>query len=434
MASILVCDTEPVIVELLSSLLEAEGYLVPIAHTGAEAVALARLHRPDLLLLDMDLSDMPGIDVLRQVRAFEPCRDTSVIFLTGVEDPSRMAEAMELGGVTYIFKRSMRSEDLISTISQQIPAPPGTDNIDLPLAAPSQEITELSEVTRKMADPDRVLTFIGGWFLRQKIGRGGMGDVYMAEQGQELAAIKILPRGCDQAGDIGQRFLSEISILRRLNHPHIVRYLDSGISSARPYLVMEFIEALNLRQFTRKHGTIDSDMGRKVLRQMAAGLACARDQGITHRDIKPSNILAYVDPSDHTGTSLKSILCDFGIAHIRDTRLGAESKARLTPHGMLIGTPTYLSPEQAGGQPTPDQRQDIYGLGATLYAAITGSPPFRGEIEEVLARKQVEDVDMQPLEEAIDGDPDLIALIEAMLRRDPERRTSNWEAVMAAVA
>jgi len=433
MASILVCDDEPLVVELLSSTFESHGYLVPVARNGSEAITLTKLHRPDLLLLDVHLPDMSGIDVLRKIRALPKRIDTSAVFLSGIEDPAVMEEARALGAVDYITKQAMRTGELLKTVerhtthareSSQYPIDPFEETLIDDL-----DKEESSRLTRSSAWS---LCHVAGWILRQKLGRGSMGDVYVAQKGAKRVAAKILPRHQDLDSDVASRFQREIRVLQSLQDPHIVEYLDSGFSDSRPYLLMGLVRAPNLQSYLDlSGGTITLREAYTLIAQVGSALARAWEAGITHRDIKPANILI-APPRPKKAEPFCAILCDFGLARIKEFSKHPNELSHHTPQGIALGTPTYMSPEQVRGISTSDQRQDIYGLGATLHKALTGQRLFGNDSQQAMVRKASEDPDLSALF-AI-GDRKLSELLADMLQRDPERRISNWQEVLQRIA
>ncbi|HSO21703.1 MAG TPA: tetratricopeptide repeat protein [Chondromyces sp.] len=214
-------------------------------------------------------------------------------------------------------------------------------------------------------------TTIGPYRLLALIGEGGFGSVYMAEQDQPVrrrVALKILKLGMDTQAVIG-RFEQERQALAAMDHPHIAKVLDAGATeSGRPYFVMELV--------TGRPMTTYADEQRLTLRQrlelfvqVCNAIQHAHSKGIIHRDIKPSNVLV----SSHDGRPFARVI-DFGIAKAIDQRLSDETA--FTQHGQLMGTPLYMSPEQAEGSLDIDTRSDVYSLGVLLYEVLTGTTPL----------------------------------------------------------
>jgi tRNA A-37 threonylcarbamoyl transferase component Bud32/TolB-like protein len=237
-----------------------------------------------------------------------------------------------------------------------------------------------------MADPlDRLNTALAGRYnVERELGRGGMATVYLAEDlthGRKVA-IKVLHP--ELAASIGpERFVREIDIAARLNHPHIVPLFESGrlADPDRPsndflYYVMPYVAGESLRDLLRRTGKLPPERALRIAEEVAGALGYAHRQGIVHRDVKPANILL----SDG-----HAVVADFGIARAVDAARGGG----LTEVGMAVGTPEYMSPEQALGGTDVDGRADIYALGCVLHEMLSGSPPFTGKTPQSVVAQAV---------------------------------------------
>ena len=214
-------------------------------------------------------------------------------------------------------------------------------------------------------------TKIGPYVLLQKIGEGGFGSVFMAEQTepvQRRVALKILKLGMDTQAVIG-RFEQERQALAVMDHPHIAKVLDAGATDAgRPFFVMELVEGRPITDYADDQQlTIRQRL--ELFSQVCNAIQHAHSKGIIHRDIKPSNVLV----SSHDGQPFARVI-DFGIAKAVDQRLTDETA--FTQYGQMIGTPLYMSPEQAEGSLDIDTRSDVYSLGVLLYEVLTGTTPL----------------------------------------------------------
>ena len=215
--------------------------------------------------------------------------------------------------------------------------------------------------------------------LVRELGSGGMATVYLAEDARHHRRVAIKVLHSELAAAIGsKRFLNEIETIAKLQHPHIMPLFDSGSAGGVLYFVMPFVDGETLRSRLEREQLLPIVDAITISREVADALTYAHSHGVIHRDIKPENILL------HDGHAL---LADFGIA------LAAvpDGEARLTQTGLSLGTPQYMSPEQAMAECTVDARSDIYALGAVTYEMLTGEPPFSGPTAHaIIARAMTE--------------------------------------------
>jgi serine/threonine-protein kinase len=252
--------------------------------------------------------------------------------------------------------------------------------------------------------------------IERELGRGGMATVYLASDLKlhRPVALKVLRP--DLAPSLGnERFLREIEIASRLSHPNILSLNDSGEAAGRLYYVMPYVEDESLRQRLEREGQLAVGDTIAILRGVASALTYAHERGIVHRDIKPENILLTRNASDG---AVHPLVADFGIARALDM-VGGE---RLTETGLALGTPAYMSPEQANPDARLDGRSDIYSLGCVAYEMLAGAPPFTGPTAQaILARHAVDSV--LPLHTVRATLPPLVqAAIERALAKVPADR------------
>jgi serine/threonine protein kinase len=216
---------------------------------------------------------------------------------------------------------------------------------------------------------------LGQYEILEEIGRGGMAVVYKAYQPslQRYVAIKVLLLHLSEDKDLVERFEREALAASRLEHPNIIRIYDIGQEGDVHYLVMSYVAGPSVAQNLKEGGALDLHTALSIVREVAAALDFAHRQGVVHRDVKPSNILLTLEGH--------AILSDFGIAR-------AAFESRLTQTGAHIGTPAYMSPEQAEGL-TVDGRADLYSLGVVLYEILTGHAPFQADTPAAVLYKQV---------------------------------------------
>ncbi|HIE25528.1 MAG TPA: serine/threonine protein kinase, partial [Anaerolineales bacterium] len=207
---------------------------------------------------------------------------------------------------------------------------------------------------------------VGAYRVMEKLGRGGMATVYKAYHANldRYVALKVLYPAFLEDPNFLARFQREARLVAKLEHPNIVPVYDFADHEKQPYLVMKYIEGDTLKTRLNKN-RLDTDEMWKVVEAVGAGLGYAHQQGILHRDIKPSNVIMAQDG--------KSYLADFGLARI------AQSGESTLSSDMIMGTPQYISPEQAKGEKDLDNRTDIYSFAVMLYEMVVGQVPFNSD-------------------------------------------------------
>lgn len=259
-------------------------------------------------------------------------------------------------------------------------------------------------------------TAIEGYEIISKLGAGGQGAVYKAKQSSmdRFVAIKVLLPKYARDKDGVQRFLREAKAVARLNHPNIVSGIDAGYSNGIYYYVMEYLDGESLDRRVTRAGKLPWSEAVRILRQMAQALDHAHRNGLVHRDVKPANIILTKEGS--------AKLTDLGLA-----RFAGKEGLGLTQTGFVVGTPLYISPEQARGETDVDIRSDLYSLGITFYQMLAGSPPYTGTDPLVVLNKH--------LNETVhfhfpDVPPELLAVGHRLTERDRARRYQSPEQLL----
>jgi len=258
--------------------------------------------------------------------------------------------------------------------------------------------------------------------ITRLLGRGGMGAVYQAHERalDRPVAIKVLPPEVAGTATGRERFLREARTAARLTHPNIVPLFTFGETAGLFYYVMGYVEGESLQQRLDRAGKLEATRAARILDQLANALDYAHTQGIVHRDVKPDNILLERGTDD-------AKLTDFGIAK---RAAGGET---LTGTGLLMGTPRYMSPEQASGDRDLDARSDIYSLGLVGYAMLTGRPPFDGASVQDVLRQQVMR-DAPSLRKLLpDAPASIVVSVDRALAKDPKDRWQNARAMASAI-
>jgi tRNA A-37 threonylcarbamoyl transferase component Bud32/HAMP domain-containing protein len=268
------------------------------------------------------------------------------------------------------------------------------------------------------------MKIVGRYHIQERLGEGAMAYVYKAYDPEinRVLAIKVLKREFCRNPQFASRFLREARAAGALSHPNIVTIYDVGEIQGFPYIAMELLEGEPLDAAALRTGALAAETVVEIGCQLADALRYAHDQGIIHRDIKPSNIVLAKD-----GRSVK--ILDFGIAHLeQDAAADAGDMAR-TQFGQILGTPRYMSPEQALGQ-SVDCRSDLFSVGSVLYELVSGKPAFDGASAATLAL-QITQKDPPALDSSCPRG--LRFIIEKLLAKRPDKRFRNGAAVLEAL-
>ncbi len=250
------------------------------------------------------------------------------------------------------------------------------------------------------------------------VGQGGMGIVYRVRDREtdEVLALKVLKPDIARDQRMMDRFKNELRLAHKITHKNVCRTYDFTPTAASPYITMEFVDGESLRQMLNRSGALSVPQAVHVMREVCAGMSEAHAQGIVHRDLKPENLML-----DDSG-AVK--IMDFGVAR------SVESGSTMT--AALVGTPAYMSPEQALGSKV-DYRTDIYALGLILYEMLTGVTAFSATTPVALAMKQIHDTPVHPRE----LEPTLPATLEKMilrcLEKNPAKRFQSVDEVERAL-
>ncbi|HTG54421.1 MAG TPA: serine/threonine-protein kinase, partial [Gemmatimonadaceae bacterium] len=260
--------------------------------------------------------------------------------------------------------------------------------------------------------------------LDREIGRGGMGIVYRARDRRlkRIVAIKVLPPELAFRGEIRQRFLREAETAAQLSHPNIVPIYSVDERDGLVYFVMACVEGPTLAKRLHDEGRIPVNDTRRILGEVADALSYAHARGVVHRDIKPDNIL--LDKDDG-----RAMVTDFGIA--RAIQEGADS--RLTATGVAIGTPAYMSPEQAAGDREIDGRSDLYALGVVGYQMLAGRLPFQASSTPSMLMKHISERPQPVTSLRAETPPDLAQCVMTLLEKEPAHRFPNAGALSQAL-
>lgn len=292
-------------------------------------------------------------------------------------------------------------------------------------AAPKPKLPKMMEV-----DPSE-LGHVGSYKLLKLLGQGGMGAVYKALHPKldKVVAVKVLRAGRIK-GELIDRFQREMKALGKLDHPHLIRALDAGEADGTHFLVMEFVSGMDLSALLAKQGKLPIADACELIVHAAMGLHAAHSRGMIHRDIKPANLML---AEQEFGPPVVKVL-DLGLALLSETQ--KPDDGGLTSDGQIMGTVDYMPPEQAQDSHTVDVRADIYSLGASLYALLTGGSIFQGRPHTTLMQKLMA-LATEPIppvhQRRPEISPPLAAIVHRMIARDPKERFASMAEVITAL-
>jgi serine/threonine-protein kinase len=260
------------------------------------------------------------------------------------------------------------------------------------------------------------------YVIERELGRGGMAVVFLARdvRHDRPVAIKVFRSDIGDASG-AERFQREIRLLARLQHPHILPLYDSGTTGETSYFVSPFVEGETLRARLKREHQLPVDEAVRLAVEMADALDFAHDRGVVHRDIKPENILL------HDG---HAVVADFGIARA----IRRSSSEWTTAAGMTVGSPAYMSPEQASGDREIDGRADIYSLACVIYEMLTSDPPFTARVAHMVIAAKLSGTARPVRELRREVSVALEAALAKALERSPNDRFASARAFGAALA
>ncbi|PYQ07490.1 MAG: hypothetical protein DMF83_09425 [Acidobacteria bacterium] len=414
-------------VPLKSATGETVGSVVPLRSLNQEMASFLRF-RNSLVIVSLVIMGLALVlayliasritgPVRRLASVVERARDGS--YSGAVEVASRDEIGVLARAFNGLLADLREKEQLIGFLKE------GMTDVKKAEAAPTLSSAATASVSTASPSGPRVApgsVFSGRYDVLGTIGKGGMGVVYRARDRQldEIVALKVLRS--DVLKDdptLLERFKREIKLARRITHRNVLRTHDFGETEGTPYISMEYLEGVTLKDLIRGKGALPLPVGLRIAKQMCLGLEAAHQEGVVHRDIKPQNMLIIPETGD-----LK--IMDFGIARVSEMKAGA---AGLTSTGTVMGTPDYMPPEQAQGQPA-DFRSDIYSLGIVFYEIFTGHLPFSGDTVMAVVLAHIQRPAPAPRQANPAIPPELEAVILRCIEKSPSKRYQRVEDVL----
>jgi len=379
--------------------------------TQPNALMLSRLAakeeaRPDPITVD-DAKEPPPAVTTPKTRKSSPSRRG---FLGASDEEMRHI----LGAKSIPAPRKDEPKPAVVAASEVPPiVNPAHSDPSITLAHSEPNLSTVKPVTPR-AEP-KVGTYLDRYYLEESLGEGATAHIFRSFHKllRIPVAIKVFKRDAMASDPIGaQRFLSEAQILIRLEHPNIVRVLDIAVHDDAPYIVFEYVGELSLQGMIHNMGHLPPLRVAQIGAQVTAALDVASSNGLLHRDVKPDNVLIRKDGL--------AKLADFGIATWKQS--DGRTSDELARAGLISGTPQYISPEQIMTPDLIDLRADMYSLGATLYHAACGHPPFECESLDELLHAQLEETPVSLITLDPNFDFELSEIIDQMLRKEPRER------------
>lgn len=408
MAKVLVIDDDVPLSRMIQDWLSNEQHFVQMVHSGLEGWQHMKNGQFDLIILDWDLPDIHGIDIIKRFRASGGV--TPIILLATNNSVEDKETGLDSGANDYLTKPFQVKElsVRIRTLFRNLGVATG----------PPKALGIGNEAVLNRANLVGTSLAAKYEFL-EVLGEGGLGLVFKARHAQmgKLVAVKMLQ--ADTSGELFvARFEREAKALCRLDHQNIVSVFDFGITERQqPYMVIEHIEGKDLDTILETEEYIPLDAGLEIMAQVCDGLAHAHEMGILHRDMKPGNIML----KKVTGKAPIPKILDFGLAKLKDPE--SQDQIALTQTGQVFGSPPYMSPEQIRGRQL-DERSDIYSVGCMLYEIFTGCPPFVADQAVKLMLMHLENAPepMRRIRPDLNFPEELDRIVMTALSKDPAKR------------
>jgi CheY-like chemotaxis protein len=404
-------------------MLVAAGYSVREASNGIEATALVGTEELDLVISDVHMPDMDGVELLKRVHETDP--DLPVLLLSGDPDLQSAMRAVEYGAVEYLEK-PVELEKFQASVRRALDV--RRQRLEAREAVALRSGRQPQPATMDTNALEGAL-LAGRYRVGALLGSGGMGSVYEGTRedlGGMPVALKVLHPGISQDVDVLRRFRREAHVVGAINHPNIVRILDFQMPTDEPaFIVMERLEGASLGDAIRRARQFSVEDIAWIAVQVLAGLAAAHGANVIHRDLKPDNVFLTALPE--VADVVK--LLDFGVAKLTESPWDE----RLTQTGVVMGTPAYMAPEQARGE-SADARSDLYAVGCLIFEALTGRPPFVASNYNAVMFQINQSTPPSLDELRPDLDPQFCAVVKRSMEKDLDARFQTARIFAEALA
>jgi serine/threonine protein kinase/ActR/RegA family two-component response regulator len=421
---VLLVDDNDSLRRALRRTLAAEGHQVVEASNGREAIKLTKSQDFDLIVSDVRMPDMDGVELLRAIH--ERDADLPVLLITGDPELETAMKAVEYGALEYLTKPVDIDKLKASTLRA---LELRRRRLEARFALEAESNRRARGLPAGSSSAGFTGALLGGRYrVGALIGVGGMGAVYEAERedlAQMRVALKILHPSVGARADLVMRFRREAETIAALDHPNIVRILDFQTPEGEPaFLVMERLQGEPLGDSIVKEGQFTAERAACVACQVLSALSAAHAANVVHRDLKPDNVFLV----NVSGLRNLVKLLDFGVAKL----MNAHASEKLTQTGSVLGTPAYMSPEQARGAGV-DHRSDLYAVGCMMYEVLTGGAPFVAENYNALLFEIQKGVPT-PLEVLRpDLDPAFVSVVTRAMAKNPSERFQTADAMESAL-
>jgi CheY-like chemotaxis protein len=407
-------DNEPVR-RMAQMLLTRKGFEVHEHPDGAAAWAEVDQTPPDLVISDIQMPKMDGLELTRKVREKFDKRTLPVILISALSEEEDIVSGFEAGANDYLVK-PYKNAELLAKVQVLLKERKflRQDNEPLPPPTPERPHVPGDEDTTTVRAPTEVPAsptyYFDKYLVKGEFGRGGMGTVYRAVRREDEleVALKILAPRLSGNKTAVARFLREIRTLQGLSSENVVQVLDHGYDAGRYFLVMEAVEGDSLDRVVLRDGPLSETEAARVFWQVGDALQALTDQGLVHRDIKPANII-------RRNADGQVKLVDFGLAKHE------QEASALTETGYALGTSYYVAPEVIEGAKS-DMRSDLFAVGVSLFEVLTGRRPFPGVVPYQIFKRIVSGPTPDPREFRANLAQGLVDVLAKLLEKDPASR------------